>query len=63
VYTSAACFGVTATADKCCVDQNNMRGFLEGGLRNFVLSSDRMVAFLGPKCAFGIGMARRKHSH
>jgi hypothetical protein len=28
-----------------------------------VLSSDRMVAFLGPKCAFGIGMARRKHSH
>jgi hypothetical protein len=40
-----------ATADKCCVDQNNLRGFLEGGLRDVVLSSEKMVAFLGPNCA------------
>jgi hypothetical protein len=40
------------TADKCCVDQENMRGFLEGGLRDSLLSSEKMAAFLGPKCTF-----------
>jgi hypothetical protein len=46
-----ACADAAATADKCCVDQDNIRGFLDGGLREFVLRSDRMVAFIGPKCA------------
>ena len=39
---------VSTLADKCCVDQDNVRGFLDGGLRRFLLKSERMVAFLGP---------------
>ena len=35
------------------LSMNNIRGFLEGGLRTFVLRSEKMVAFLGPKCACG----------
>jgi len=59
----------TLWIDKCCVDQENIRGFLDGGLRNFVLSSDRMIAFLGPKyctrlwCVYELATFCKEHKH
>jgi hypothetical protein len=34
--------------DKCCVDQTNIAGFLNGGLGQFDHRSHKMVGFVGP---------------
>jgi len=51
------------------VDQDNLRGFLDGGLRSFVLRSERMVAFIGPAyctrlwCVYELATFSKYHKH
>jgi len=47
-YAPWALSSATAWIDKCCVDQDNVRGFLEGGLSNALLNADVMVVLIGP---------------